>query len=59
VTKKQRNLLDDILEQVRKLAEGLGQLFDPDNQPKRAPVPVPIPVEPDRYPPRRNPYDQR
>jgi hypothetical protein len=58
VTKKQRTLLDDILEQARKLVEELEQLFDPDKQPKRAPVPVPVPVEPERYPPRGS-YDQR
>ena len=56
MTKKQRNLLDDILEQARRFVEDLENMLNPDQE--REPARVPVPVEPERYPPRRNSYDQ-
>lgn len=48
MTEEKRNLVDDIVEGMRRLIEDLEHLFDPEKRQKRAPIPVPVRVRPDR-----------
>jgi len=44
------SLWDDLVEGAREIAEALGRMLNPDQQPKRVPVPIPVRSTP---PPRR------
>ena len=36
------SLWDDLVEGAREVAEALGRMLNPDQQPKRVPVPIPV-----------------
>lgn len=59
MTKKQRNILDDLIEGARRFYEELDLLLNPEKREERAKVPVPIPVEPENDPRNHDPYDHR
>ena len=59
MTKKQRNIVDELLEGARKFYEELEHILNPEKRGERAPVPVPVPVEPDSRRMQHDPYRRR
>jgi len=61
VSRKKRNILDDLVEGARRVLEDIENALNPEKrQQERAKVPVPIPVDPEqrRRQQRREFYDQ-
>ncbi|GAB4512990.1 MAG: hypothetical protein OHK0046_13300 [Anaerolineae bacterium] len=53
VAEKDRDVIDDVIDGVRRVLEDIDRALRPEKYQKRVPVPVPVRVRPD------NPYDPR